>query len=374
MRTLAPDALLVLEDGTHWPGHGFGAEAPVTGEVVFNTSQTGYQEILSDPSYTGQLVTLTTPHVGNTGVNHDDLESDRVRAAALLCRAVSPVVSSWRATADLPGWLGRHGVPGLAGLDTRALVLHLRREGTMRGALGRGRAADPQALLAAARACPVMSGRDLTGAVTCAEPYAGPPPQGPRRWRVVAYDFGLKRSLLRELARRGCVVTVVPASTPAAAALAERPDGVFLSNGPGDPAATTGAVAVVRELLGQVPLFGVCLGHQLLALAVGARTEKLKFGHRGGNHPVRELASGRVEISAHNHGFAVQTSSLPESVQITHVSLDDGCCEGLALPDQRAFSVQYHPESSPGPHDSGHHFDRFVELMRRGPEVRRAQA
>ncbi len=370
----AHPALLVLEDGTRWPGHGFGAEAVVTGEVVFNTSQTGYQEILSDPSYEGQLITLTMPQIGNTGVNHDDLESDRVRAAALVCRELSPVVSSWRATADLPGWLRRHGVPGITGLDTRALVLHLRQRGTMRGALGAGAAADPQTLLDAARSCPTMTGSDLTGAVSCREPYAGPAPPDGVRWRVTAYDFGIKRSLLRELAARGCAVTVVPADTPAAAVLAQSPDGVFLSNGPGDPAAATGAIATVRGLLGEVPLFGVCLGHQLLALALGARTEKLRFGHRGGNHPVRDVENGRVEISAHNHGFAVDAGSLPAHVRITHVSLNDGCCEGLAVPGLRAFAVQYHPESSPGPHDSGHHFDRFTALMARPPEVHRAEA
>ncbi len=370
----AHPALLVLEDGTRWPGHGFGADAVAAGEVVFNTSQTGYQEILSDPSYEGQLVTLTMPQIGNTGVNHDDLESDRVRAAALVCRELSPVVSSWRATADLPGWLLRHGVPGITGLDTRALVLHLRDRGTMRGALGCGPAAEAAGLLQAARACPPMTGCDLTAVVSCREPYAGPAPPGGIRWRVTAYDFGIKRALLRELAARGCAVTVVPGDTPAAAVLAQAPDGVFLSNGPGDPAAATGAIAIVGELLGKVPLFGVCLGHQLLALALGGRTGKLKFGHRGGNHPVREVLGGRVEISAHNHGFAVDAGSLPDHVEVTHVSLNDGCCEGLAVPGLRAFSVQYHPESSPGPHDSGHHFDRFIELMARPPEVRHAEA
>jgi len=345
------------------------------GAVVFNTSQTGYQEVLSDPSYAGQLVTLTMPQIGNTGVNPDDLESDRVQAAALVCRELSPVVSSWRATADLSGWLARHGVPGVTGLDTRALVLHLRARGAMRGALGCGEAADPQSLLAAARACPPMTGRDLAREVSCREPYAGPEPAAGRRpLRVTAYDFGIKRNLLRELAARGCAVTVVPADTPAAAVLAQRPDGVFLSNGPGDPAAVTYAVRTVGELLGRVPLFGVCLGHQLLALALGGRTYKLKFGHRGGNHPVRDAATGRVEISAHNHGFAVDPDTLPATVRATHVSLNDGCCEGLAVPDLRAFSVQYHPESSPGPHDSGHHFDRFVALMTRSQEARRAQA
>ncbi len=371
----SPPALLVLEDGTRWQGQAFGAPVTTAGEVVFNTSLTGYQEILSDPSYHGQLVTFTMPQIGNTGVTAEDLESDGVRAAALICRELSPVASSWRSEGDLDGWLRDAGVPGITGLDTRALVLHIRRQGAMRGALGSGDAANFETLLDTARALPEMTGRNLAREVTCAEPYTwtkaddwwrpGDPDAliGRGTYRVVAMDFGIKRNILRQLAARGCEVTVVPASTSAADILARQPDGVFLSNGPGDPAAVSDAIATVRDLAGRVPIFGICLGHQILALALGADTYKLKFGHRGGNHPVREEGTGRVEISAHNHGFAVDPDTLPAGATVTHVSLSDGCCEGIDAPAHRAFSVQYHPESSPGPHDSGHLFDRFAELM-----------
>jgi len=369
-----PPALLVLEDGTRWPGQSFGASATTAGEVVFNTSLTGYQEILSDPSYHGQLVTLTMPQIGNTGVTAEDLESDGVRAAALICRDLSPIASSWRSEGDLDAWLRDAGVPGITGLDTRALVLHIRRQGAMRGALGSGDAAQFETLLEAACALPEMTGRNLAREVTCAAPYQWTDgagwwrPEGADRpaagsYRVVAMDFGIKRNILRQLAARGCEVTVVPAGTTAADILAREPDGVFLSNGPGDPAAVTDAIATVRELLGRVPIFGICLGHQILSLALGAQTYKLKFGHRGGNHPVREEGTGRVQISAHNHGFAVDPDTLPENVAVTHLSLNDGCCEGIDAPAHRAFSVQYHPESSPGPHDSDHLFDRFATLM-----------
>jgi carbamoyl-phosphate synthase small subunit len=381
-------ALLVLEDGTRWPGYAFGAPVAVCGEVVFNTSQTGYQEILSDPSYHRQMVTLTMPQIGNTGVNAADMESDGVKAAALLCRDLSPVVSNWRAEQDLDSWLRDHGVPGITGLDTRALVLHIRRHGAMRGALGCGVNADADALLEAALAGPDMAGSDLAGEVTCDEPYewtdgagwwrpVGSAPDMPAKaagLRVVAYDFGVKRSILRHLAARGCHVTVVPAGTPAAEVLAVKPDGVFLSNGPGDPAAVTYAIDAVRDLAGRLPVFGICLGHQILALALGATTYKLKFGHRGGNHPVRREDTGAVLISAHNHGFAVDADTLPASASVTHVSLNDGCCEGLAAPALRAFSVQYHPESSPGPHDSDELFDRFIDLMVTAREAGHAQA
>jgi len=366
--------LLALEDGSLWPGTGFGAAAEVTGEVVFNTSLTGYQEILTDPSYHGQLMTLTCAHVGNTGVNPEDLESDRIWAAALIVRELSPVVSSWRARGDLDGWLRENGVPGLTDVDTRALVRHIRERGAMRAALASGRDVEPDRLVAAARAARDMSGLDLAREVTCPRPYVWS--EGAGWWRpgaravtipplrhVVAYDFGIKRNILRLLAARGCRITVVPARTSAADVLALAPDGVFLSNGPGDPAAVTYAVAAVRELLGRVPVFGICLGHQILALALGARTYKLKFGHRGGNQPVRAPGGGRVEISAHNHGFAVDAATLPDGVAVSLVNLSDGCCEGLVAPARRAFAVQYHPESSPGPHDSAGYFDRFITLM-----------
>jgi len=379
-------ALLVLEDGTRWPGSGFGAPGAGAGEVVFNTSLTGYQEILTDPSYRGQLVVFTQPQIGNTGINALDHESDRIHAGALVCRDPSPVTSSWRAERDLAGWLRERGVPALSGVDTRALVLHIRRQGALRGALGEGDAADADRLLAAARRVPDMNGCDLAREVTCREPYRWT--EGARWWRpdgagvsapagrrrVVAYDFGIKRAILRQLGARGCEVTVVPAAPPAAQVLALAPDGVVLSNGPGDPAAVTYAIAAVRALLGPVPLFGICLGHQILALALGARTYKLKFGHRGGNHPVRVTATGQVQISAHNHGFAVDPDTLPAGVAVTHVSLNDGCCEGLAAPHRRAFSVQYHPESSPGPHDSDDLFDQFLALMATDREADHAQA
>ncbi len=352
-------ALLTLEDGSTWPGLGFGASADAVGEIVFNTSLAGYQEILTDPSYHGQLVTLTCPHVGNTGVNDQDGESGRVWAAALVVRDISPVVSSWRAGRDLDGWLREHGRPAITGVETRALVRHIRERGAMRASLSTADP-DPARLIALARAARDMSGLDLAREVTCARPYAW---NGTGRRHVVAYDFGIKHSILRQLAARDCRVTVVPADTTATEALALMPDGVFLSNGPGDPAAVTAAIAAVRELLGRVPIFGICLGHQILALALGAQTYKLKFGHRGGNQPVRAPAGGRVEISAHNHGFAVDPATLPDGAAVTLVNLNDGCCEGLAAPALRAFAVQYHPESAPGPRDSLRHFDDFVALM-----------
>ena len=393
-------ALLALEDGTVWPGFGFGATGDATGEIVFNTSLAGDQEILTDPSYHGQLVTMTMSHIGNTGVNDEDDESDRIRAAALIVRDLSPVVSNWRAGLDLSSWLSKHGIPGLTDVDTRALVRHIRERGGLRAALSTG---DPDAdrLIALARATRDMSGLDLAREVSCRKPYVwteaadwwqppggtavdaavthapGRAPVAPAqqskdrhsdaqadgRWQVVAYDFGIKRNILRQLAARGCRITVVPAQTTADDVLALDPDGIFLSNGPGDPAAVEYAIENVRALLGRRPIFGICLGHQILALALGARTYKLKFGHRGGNQPVRGPEGGGVEISAHNHGFAVDAATLPAGVQRSLVNLNDGCCEGLAARDRHAFSVQYHPESSPGPHDSQHHFAAFVSLM-----------
>ncbi len=374
-------ALLVLEDGTVWPGTGFGAETETVGELVFNTSLTGVQEILTDPSYHRQIVTMTVPHVGNTGVNDEDDESGRIWGAGLVVRDLSPVVDSWRATRSLDDWLAEQGIPGITDVETRALVRHIRERGALRAALS-SRDADPERLAAAARAAPDMSGLDLAREVSCGETYAWTEAAGwwrapagefggerrdaratPLTRHVVAYDFGIKRNILRLLADRGCRITVVPAATPAADVLALEPDGVFLSNGPGDPAAVTYAVESVRELLGHVPIFGICLGHQILALALGATTYKMKFGHRGGNQPVREPAGGRVEISAHNHGFAVDPDTLPDDARILRTHLSDGCCEGIVVPGARAFSVQYHPESSPGPHDSDHHFDRFAAMM-----------
>jgi carbamoyl-phosphate synthase small subunit len=360
-------ALLVLEDGTLWPGQGFGAAAEAVGEIVFNTSLTGYQEIVTDPSYHGQIVTLCTPHIGNYGVTPEDDESDRVWAASLVIRSLSPVVSNWRARQSLADYLAERHIPAISEVDTRALVRHIRSHGAMRAAVSTSDP-DPARLLALARAAPDMNGLDLAQEVSCAAAYVWRGSEtvqvkGSAECHVVAYDFGIKRNILRLLAARGCRVTVVPARTTAAEVLALEPDGIFLSNGPGDPAAVTYAIEAVRQLLGRRPIFGICLGHQILALALGARTYKLKFGHRGGNQPVQEIESGAVQISSHNHGFAVAADTLPPGVTVTHVNLNDNCCEGLAAPDQAAFSVQYHPESSPGPHDSAELFDRFLVMM-----------
>ncbi len=375
-----PPALLVLEDGTRWPGVSFGAAGEFFGEVVFNTSMTGYQEILTDPSYHGQIITFTAPHIGNTGVNLDDEESARVWAAGLIVRSASPGPSNWRARQSLAEYLALRGIPAMTEVETRALVRHVRTHGAMRAAMSTADP-DPERLLHRARAGRDMNGLDLVREVTCAQPYEwiqdpalsqgwwSPARVGERRsanpssYRVVAYDFGIKRNILHQLAARGCRVVVVPATTSAAEVLAQNPDGIFLSNGPGDPAAVTYAITAVRELLGQKPMFGICLGHQILALALGARTYKLKFGHRGGNQPVQLNASKQVRISAHNHGFAVDPATLPAGVHVSHLHLNDGCCEGIEISEYRAFAVQYHPESSPGPHDSADLFDRFIELM-----------
>jgi carbamoyl-phosphate synthase small subunit len=382
-------ALLALEDGTIWPGFALGAIGQRTGEVVFNTSMTGYQEILTDPSYYGQIVVMTAPHIGNTGVNFDDEESQRPWLSGFVVRAASPRVSNWRAQASLGEYLAEHGVVGISGVDTRALVRHIREQGAMR-AIVSSTDLDAERLIAAARTAPSMNGLDLVPHVTCAEPYhwtegtrdlelgadtearglglearlSGQRSASPS-FHVVAYDFGIKRNILRLLVEQGCRVTVVPAETSADDVLALKPDGVFLSNGPGDPAAVTYGVEAVRSMLGKVPVFGICLGHQILGLALGGTTYKMHFGHRGGNQPVRFSDTGRVEISSHNHGFAVAADSLPANVEVTHINLNDNCCEGLRAPDLRAFSVQYHPEAAPGPHDARYLFGQFVELMQR---------
>ena len=370
-------ALLALADGTLWPGVAFGAIGERTGEIVFNTSLTGYQEILTDPSYHGQIVVLTQPHIGNCGANSEDDESNRAWAAGLVVRAASPIASSWRATQTLEAYLRERNIVGLSEVETRSLVRHIRTHGAQNAALSSANP-NPDRLIALAHAAPDMNGLDLAKEVTCGKPYDGHvTSDGWRVWgnpdtrhpspdtfHVVAYDFGLKLNSLRLLAAHGCRVTVIPAPTPAEEALALKPDGVFLSNGPGDPAAVTYAIENVRQLLGRTPLFGICLGHQILGLALGGTTYKLKFGHRGGNQPVKHLPTGRVEISSHNHGFAVRAESLPAGVEVTHVNLNDGCVEGLRVPALRAFSVQYHPEAAPGPHDAQHLFEEFVRLMK----------
>src|SRR5688500_9486734 len=373
-------AMLALEDGTNWPGTALGAIGERAGEVIFNTAMTGYQEVLTDPSYYGQIVVMTAPHIGNTGVNVEDEESQKPWLSGFVVRVASPRVSNWRATASLDAYLHDHGIVGITGVDTRALVRHIREAGALRGVISSADP-DPRRLVEAARAAPSMEGLDLVPYVTCAEQYhwiegsSDEWRQGDKEtgrqgdgetFHVVAYDFGIKRNILRLLVERGCRVTVVPASTPAAEALALKPDGIFLSNGPGDPAAVTYGIKAVRDLLGKKPVFGICLGHQILGLALGGTTYKLRFGHHGGNQPVRFSDTGQVEISSHNHGFAVDPKSLPEGVEVTHVNLNDGCCEGLRARDLRAFSVQYHPEAAPGPHDASYLFRQFIDLMKVG--------
>ena len=370
------DALLALEDGSLFRGYSVGAGGTATGEVVFNTAMTGYQEILTDPSYCRQIVTLTYPHIGNVGANAEDEESRRVFASGLVVRDIPMLASSWRSQWSLETCLERHGVVGLAGVDTRRLTRLLREKGAMSGAIVAGRELDADAAVALARAFPGLSGMDLAREVTVDSPYewAAGPWSGAQRhqstepgalpWRVVAYDFGVKRNILRSLVSRGCRVEVVPAETPARDVLSRNPHGVFLSNGPGDPEPCDYAIESVRELLEQrVPILGICLGHQLLALASGGRTMKMKLGHHGANHPVTNVESGRIFITSQNHGFAVEESSLPANLVVTHRSLFDGTIQGLRRTDVPALGFQGHPEASPGPHDSIGLFDEFVDLM-----------
>jgi carbamoyl-phosphate synthase small subunit len=384
-------ARLVLEDGSCFEGVGCGAEGVTSGEVVFNTSMTGYQEILTDPSYAGQIVTMTCPEMGNYGTTALDAESRRPFVAGFIVRECSPVASNWRASSGLSDFLADHGIIALAGIDTRALTRRLRSGGVLRGAIGTGDTG-VESLVECARRTPPMEGADLVRAVTCDAAFAygaapdaptpgdagvqtdrefvlrkaGESPAGERRPLVAAYDFGMKWNILRRLAAAGCALRVFPAATPAHEVMAAKPDGVFLSNGPGDPAALPYVVESVRTLIDSgLPVFGICLGHQLLALALGGRTFKLKFGHRGGNHPVKDLETGRVEITSQNHGFAVENGSLPSDVVVTHQSLYDGTIEGLRHRERPVFSVQYHPEASPGPHDADYLFGRFLAAMRR---------
>jgi len=375
---LAEFAVLALEDGTVFCGQGIGASGETCGEVVFNTAMTGYQEILTDPSYARQLVTLTYPHIGNTGCNEQDNESGRVMAAGLIIRDCPSVSSSWRREESLPDYLKRQGIIAIAGIDTRKLTRILREKGAQNGAIISGPdafgAAKQQDAVKLARSFPGMQGLDLAREVTTGKNYPwseGSWSLDEQKWssteavrHVVAYDFGIKRNILRLLADRACRITVVPATTPAAEVLALQPDGVFLSNGPGDPEPCDYAIDAIRKLLKKrIPLFGICLGHQLLALAAGARTSKMKFGHHGANHPVQDLATGRVMITSQNHGFAVDEASLPATARPTHRSLFDGSLQGIELSNAPAFGFQGHPEASPGPHDIASLFDRFILSM-----------
>lgn len=367
-------AILALADGTVFKGYSIGADGLASGEIVFNTAMSGYQEILTDPSYTRQIVTLTYPHIGNTGCNSEDCESADHFAAGLIIKDLPPA-SNWRSEETLDAYLRRNGIVGIAGIDTRKLTRILRDSGAQAGCILAGDV-DEEKALTMARAFPGLAGMDLAKVVSTATPYEwtetewtlnGFGQQGDTCFHVVAYDFGVKRNILRMLADRGVRVTVVPAQTPAAEVLAMKPDGVFLSNGPGDPEPCTYAIDAIRAILDAgVPTFGICLGHQLLALASGARTMKMKFGHHGANHPVKDLDSGKVLITSQNHGFAVDASTLPANLRVTHVSLFDGSNQGIARTDVPAFSFQGHPEAIPGPHDVAHLFDRFLDCMTRG--------
>jgi carbamoyl-phosphate synthase small subunit len=366
-------AVLALADGTIFEGRAFGATGERVGEVVFNTSMFGYQEILTDPSYVGQIVTMAYPEMGNVGATPQDEESVHPHAVGMVVRHYTEEPSNWRSQETLNAYLARHGVAGIQGLDTRRLVRHLRTHGAQMGVISSENHSNA-ALVERAKSAPGMEGMDLATGVSTKQPYTfttpspdvfsnTPRPAPEFRFEVVAYDYGLKRSMLQFLVDEGCRVTVVPSTTTAEEVLARKPHGVFLANGPGDPAAVTGADKTVAKLLGNVPVFGICLGHQILALSLGGRTYKMKFGHRGANQPVKDLTTGKVEITAQNHGFAVDDASLKGRAVVTHINLNDGTVEGLSIPDARAFSVQYHPESSPGPHDARYLFKRFARLM-----------
>ena len=368
-------AILALEDGSVFEGRSFGARTEASGEVVFNTAITGYQEVFTDPSYAGQIVVLTCPQIGNYGTTPADSESARPYIEGLVVRAFSSITSNWRSQQDAEQFLARAGIPVAAEIDTRRLVRHLRTQGVMRGVLSAA-GGHPQALVEKARRIPSMVGLNLATRVSTLTPYTWDrgvnacspsqfvPPAEPPRFNVVAYDFGIKYNILRHLVHSGCRVTVVPAFTTAEEILALKPDGVFLSNGPGDPEPLQAQAANIRKLLGRVPIFGICLGHQVLGLAFGGKTYKLKFGHRGANHPVLNRVTGRVEITSHNHGFAVDPDSLDQNeIELTHVNLNDGTLEGFRHRSLPAFCVQYHPEAAPGPHDSLYLFDDFTRLM-----------
>lgn len=366
-------ATLALENGTTFTGRAIGRiGAEASGELVFNTAMSGYQEILTDPSYKGQVVTFTYPHIGNYGTNPDDVESSGIQASALVVHELSRLASNQRSTRSLQDYLDGEGVAGIEGIDTRMIVRILRSEGAMRCVISHDANARPADLVDQARSIPSMNGLDLTGLVSTKDVYTwnepttwtyGSPATSGKRYKVAAIDYGIKRNILRRLSAHGCDVTVFPVTVTADEILAFDPEGIFLSNGPGDPAAVTHAIETVRQLLGKRPIFGICLGHQILGLCVGATTYKLTFGHRGANHPVKNLETGSVEISSQNHGFAVDPATLPANAVVTHVNLNDQTCAGLRLTDVPAFSVQYHPEASPGPHDSDYLFSNFVAMM-----------
>jgi carbamoyl-phosphate synthase small subunit len=370
------EAILALEDGTWFRGAAAGAQGEARGEVVFNTNMTGYQEVLTDPSYAGQIVTMTSPEIGNYGVSPDDAESRSPQVAGFVIRDESPMASSWRAQSTLREYLVTHHIVAISDIDTRALTRKLRSGGVMRGVIGTGESLDPEALVERARSIPQMEGSDLVTGVTSEKAFDWPQEDpgefgvatarsaANKRLKIAAYDFGMKWNILRRLSAHGCDVRVYPATTPASELLATNPDGVFLSNGPGDPAPLTYAIDNARTLVAsRVPVFGICLGHQVLGLAMGGTTFKLKFGHRGGNHPVKKLDTGKIEITSQNHGFAVDPTSLPDDVEVTHLNLYDGTVEGLRHRTHPVFCVQYHPEASPGPHDADYLFDDFLDLI-----------
>lgn len=370
-------AILALEDGFHFEGQAFGAEASSSGEICFNTSMTGYQEVLTDPSYCGQMVVMTSPLIGNYGINPEDYESDRPHLSGFIIKELSGIPSNWRSTGTLDEFLKQHNVVGLQGLDTRALTRHIRDKGAQQAVISND-LSNPEALIQKARQSPSMEGKDLVQQVTCKEPYGWSEGDWDLRlgysdlsnnehkdnFFVVAYDFGIKRNILRRLTQVGCKVKVVPATTPAEAVLEMKPDGVFLSNGPGDPAAVSYAIQNVRDLIGKVPIFGICLGHQILNLALGGKTYKLQFGHHGGNQPVMDLRKRKVEITSQNHGFAVDDKAGSDDVEITCINLNDQTVEGIRHKKYPVSSVQYHPEASPGPQDSSYLFQDFVTLMK----------
>ena len=373
-------AILALEDGKIFKGYSFTGRSEAAGEVVFNTSMSGYQEVLTDPSYAGQIVAMTYPHIGNYGVNHEDVESDRIRVAGFITRQYHQIPSNWRSERSLADYLSSAQILGLTGIDTRALTRHIRTRGAMRGIIST-EDLDPGSLVGKAQAAPSMVGLDLVKEVTCKEPYVwvadshgGEPKTDPeaiedwakteKSYKVVALDYGIKYNILRSLTKTGTKVLVLPAGTPPDDILALDADGIFLSNGPGDPLAVTYAHDTIRELLGKKPIFGICLGHQFLGLALGGERFKLKFGHRGSNQPVKNLTTGKIEITSQNHGFCVDMESLNDrGVKLTHVNLNDNTLEGLEDWEQRFFSVQYHPEACPGPHDAAYLFQRFIDLM-----------